>query len=49
MRFEQGNNKDPDPFESGEWVEGAFDIAIDKKKGYYRHTFEELNLTISVQ
>ena len=49
MRFEQVDNKDPYPHEHDKWAKGEFDIAIDKRKGYYRKTFRAINLAISVQ
>lgn len=49
MRLKQPYNKDLYPHEHDKWAKGQFAIAIDKKKGYYRQTFQDLNLTISVQ
>ena len=49
MRFEQVDKTFPCRHENDKWAEGAFAINIDKEKGYYRHTFHVINLTISVQ
>ena len=49
MRSEQVEKNRPCRHEYDKWADGAFAIAIDKKKGCYRQTFHDINLTISVQ
>ena len=49
MRFEQVDERLPCEYRHDNWPEGAFTITVDKKEGYYRRTFQAINLRISVQ
>ena len=49
MWFEQVDTEFPCRHKNDKWTKGAFTITVDLKEGYYRDTFQAINLTISVQ